>query len=78
MLYRIPKWTKLDDTQNNCQTDLHIKQLSNFFYLSTPIPDPGSAPATCVSIHGQLLAIGGKDSDKEPTTAINMYDRTAI
>ena len=27
--YGIPKRTKLDDTQNNCQTDLHIKQLSN-------------------------------------------------
>ena len=27
--YGIPKQTKLDDTQNNCQTDLHIKQLSN-------------------------------------------------
>ena len=27
--YGIPKWTKLDDTQNNYQTDLHIKQLSN-------------------------------------------------
>ena len=25
--YGIPKRTKLDDTQNNCQTDLHIKQL---------------------------------------------------
>ena len=27
--YGIPKRTKLDDTQNNCQTDLHMKQLSN-------------------------------------------------
>ena len=31
---------------------------------------------TCVSIHGQLLAIGGEDSDKEPTSAIHMYNPT--
>ena len=31
---------------------------------------------TCVSIHSQLLAIGGKDSDEKPTTAIHMYDPT--
>ena len=30
LVYGIPKRTKLDDTQNNYQTDLHIKQLSNF------------------------------------------------
>ena len=29
LFYGIPKRTKLDDTQNNYQTDLHIKQLSN-------------------------------------------------
>ena len=38
---------------------------------------PPVTETTCVSIHGQLLAIGGKDSDKEPTTAIHMYNRTA-
>jgi N-acetylneuraminic acid mutarotase len=31
---------------------------------------------TCVSIHGRLLAIGGKDSDKFPTSAIHMYNPT--
>ena len=31
---------------------------------------------TCVSIHGRLLAIGGRDSDKKPTSAIHMYNPT--
>ena len=32
--------------------------------------------STCVSLHGQLLAIGGKDSYKNPTAAIHMYNPT--
>ena len=31
---------------------------------------------TCVSVHGQLLAIGGWGSDGKLTTAIHMYHRT--
>ena len=31
---------------------------------------------TCVSIHGRLLAIGGKDSKEKPTTAVHMYNPT--
>ena len=31
---------------------------------------------TCVSVHGRLLAIGGKGLDKKPTTAIHMYNPT--
>ena len=30
---------------------------------------------TCVSTHGRLLAIGGRDSNSEPTAAIYIYDR---
>ena len=37
----------------------------------TDIPAVDSA---YVSLHGQLLAIGGKDSDNKPTSAIHMYD----
>ena len=37
---------------------------------------PPVTGTTCVSIHGQLLAIGGKDSDEKPTTAIHMYTPT--
>ena len=31
---------------------------------------------TCVPVHGQLLAIGGKDSDKKSTAAVHMYNPT--
>ena len=40
------------------------------------IAAPPVVETTCVSIHGQLLAIGGKGSDKQPTTAIHMYTPT--
>ena len=32
--------------------------------------------STCASLHGRLLAVGGKDSDDEETTAIHMYNTT--
>ena len=32
--------------------------------------------STCASLQGQLLAVGGKDSDDKETTAIHMYNRT--
>ena len=35
---------------------------------------PPIKETTCVSIYGRLLAIGGEDSDKEPTTAVHMYN----
>ena len=31
---------------------------------------------TCVSIHGRLLAVGGVDSDRKPTSAVHMYNPT--
>ena len=37
---------------------------------------PVTRTTFAVSIHNQLLAIGGKDSDKEPTTAIHIYSPT--
>ena len=32
--------------------------------------------STCASLHGRLLAVGGKDSDDKKTTAIHMYNTT--
>ena len=32
--------------------------------------------SSAVSLHGRLLAIGGKDSKGEPTTAVHMYQPT--
>jgi serine/threonine protein kinase len=40
------------------------------------IAAPPVTQTTCVSIHGQLLAIGGRDSDKKPTSVIHMYNPT--
>ena len=35
---------------------------------------PPVTDTTCLSIHGRLLAIGGKDSDRKPTSAVHMYN----
>ena len=32
--------------------------------------------STCASLHGQLLAVGGEESDDKETTAIHMYNIT--
>ena len=40
------------------------------------VASPPVTDTTCVSIHGQLLAIGGKNSDRKPTSAIHMYNPT--
>ncbi len=37
---------------------------------------PPVTHSTCVYIHGRLLAIGGKDSDRKPTSAVHMYNPT--
>ena len=40
------------------------------------LADTPVALSTCASLHGQLLAVGGKDSDDKETTAIHMYNTT--
>ena len=42
----------------------------------TTVAAPPVICTTCVSIHGRLLAIGGRDSDKKHTSAIHMYNPT--
>ena len=37
---------------------------------------PPVTDTTCVSIHGRLLTIGGRDSDEEPTSAVHIYNPT--
>ena len=38
------------------------------------IADLPVTESTCVSLHGQLLAIGGQDSSSKSTTAVFKYD----
>ena len=37
---------------------------------------PPVTETTCVSVHDRLLAIGGKGSNRQPTTAVHMYTPT--
>lgn len=40
------------------------------------VSSPPVTGATCVSVHDQLLAIGGKGQNDKPTTAVRLYDPT--
>ena len=40
------------------------------------LADTPVTSSTCASLHGRLLAVGGKDSDGKQTTAIQMYNTT--
>ena len=42
------------------------------------LPDLPVRESTCVTFCGQLLAVGGEDSDYEPTTAVYMYNQDTI
>ena len=39
------------------------------------LPDLPVKESICVTLYGQLLAIGGEDSDNKPTTAVYMYNQ---
>ena len=57
-------------------TILTQPQSLNIVGVWSKVATPPVTQTTCVSIHDRLLAIGGKDSDKEPSTAIHMYSPT--
>ena len=38
------------------------------------VTDIPAIDSSCISLHGRLLAIGGKDSANKPITAVHMYD----
>ena len=40
------------------------------------LPDIPVTQATCVSICGCVVAVGGKNSDSKPTVSVHMYDKT--
>ena len=72
----------------SCKSRSLISQFTNVFTLSrlsvTASSDTGVwkqladvpvTQATCVSVHGCVLAIGGKDSDAKPTADIHVYSQ---
>ena len=58
----------------------HKSLLASLRIRDTRVWRKAAAPpvtyTACVSIHSRLLAIGGKDSNDKPTTAIHMYNPT--
>ena len=66
----------------SCQPQSLGAQLKTLSLASGPkvwhqLADTPVTLSTCASLHGQLLAVGGKDSDdKDTTTAIHMYNTT--
>jgi serine/threonine protein kinase len=57
-------------------TILILSQSLNRLAVWKEITAPPVTETTSVSIHGRLLAIGGRDSDEQPTTGVHMYNPT--
>ena len=71
----------LDALLQSCQPQsLGLRaRLKNFALVSTPkvwceLVDTSYYRSTCVSLCGQLLAVGGRDSERIATTAIHTYN----
>ena len=70
----------------SCQPQSLGARLKTLSLASTPTPsgpkvwhqlaDTPVTLSSCASLHGQLLAVGGNDSDDKATTAIHMYNTT--
>ena len=65
----------------SCQPHSLGGRLKNLVLASRPkvwhqLADTPVTLSTCASLHGQLLAVGGCDSDDKETTAIHMYNTT--
>ena len=65
-----------------CQSRSLGSRLASVLSLNKPTVNVWSRLAnvpvthsTCVSVHGHLLAVGGKDSNNKPTTDIHMYNQ---
>ena len=65
----------------SCQPQSLGGQLKTLSLASGPkmwhqLADTPVTLSTCASLHGQLLAVGGYDSDDKQTTAVHMYNTT--
>ena len=65
----------------SCQPQSLGERLKTLSSASRPkvwhqLADTPITISTCASLHGQLLAVGGTDSDVKETTAIHMYNTT--
>ena len=65
----------------SCQPQSLGERLKTLSLASRPkvwhqLADTPVTLSTCASLHGRLLAVGGKDSDGKETTAIHMYNTT--
>ena len=65
----------------SCQPHFFVAQLKALSLASRTkvwhqLTDTPVTSSTCASLHGQLLAVGGDNSDDKETTAIHMYNTT--
>ena len=58
-----------------CTSALSLSNSSSGVGVWSKLPDLPVKESTCVTFCGQLLAIGGEDSDNKPTTAVYMYNQ---
>ena len=65
----------------SCQPQFLVTQLKTLSLANRPkvwhqLADTPVTLSTCASLHGQVLAVGGEDSDDKHTTVIHMYNTT--
>ena len=65
----------------SCQSKSLRARMKTLFLVGGPnewnqVADTPLFRSRCASLHGQLLAVGGRDSDSKPTTAIHTYNTT--
>ena len=73
--------SSLDTLLQSCQPQSLGARLKTLSLASKPkvwhqLADTPVTLSACTSLHGQLMAVGGYDSDGKETTAIHMYNTT--
>ena len=57
-------------------TDIEIPSVDGGCDVWNQITDVAVTGSSCVSMHGQVVLIGGQDSDKQRTAAVHVYDKS--
>lgn len=72
----------LETLLHSCQSKTLASRVTSVFSLSKPtssvwrgLVDVPLSQSTCASVHGHLLAVGGRDSNGRPTTDIHVYNQ---
>ena len=77
-LYMLGGWDDKGSTKAvlTCSLTELLRSSSSSSSIWHRVTDAPAYHSTCVAVNGELLAVGGCDEDKKPTTAIHKYNPT--